>query len=85
MPDLEMQQQLHLLQKEIENTASLAHDAKLNLLSAIDALRIEIEVLKLFITHYHPDFIRLWPNLKEQAMREIDPEWPDSGAKHEES
>lgn len=84
MPDLEIEQQFHLLQKEIENTASLAHDAKLNLLSTIDALRIEVEVLKLFITHYHPDFIRLYPKLKERAMQEINPEWPNSEGKNEE-
>lgn len=83
MPDLEIEQQFHLLQKEIENTASLDHEAKLNLFSAIDAMRIEVEVLKLFISHYHPDFTRLYPKLKEQAIQEINPEWPDSEAKNE--
>jgi hypothetical protein len=83
MLDLEVQEQFHLLQKELENTASLAHDTKLNLVSAIDALRIEVEILKLFMTGYHPDFIRLYPKLKEEAMQEINPEWPDSGSKHE--
>jgi hypothetical protein len=84
MPDVEIQQQFHLLQKEIENSAAVAHDAKLNLLSTIDALRIEVEVLKLFITHYHPDFIRLYPKLKEQAMEEINPEWPNSEVQNKE-
>ena len=78
MLDLEIEQRFHLLQKEIENTASLAHNAELNLVAAIDALRIDIEVLKLFMTRYHSDFTRLYPKLKEEAMHEINPEWPET-------
>lgn len=75
MEDIDIKQQLHLLQKEVEATVSLAEDTKLNLLSAIDSLRIEIEILKRFIEQYHPDFARRYPELKEAVIREVDPEW----------
>jgi hypothetical protein len=77
MLDLEIEQRFHLLQKEIENTDSLAHNAERNLVAAIDALRIDVEILKHFMTRYHSDFTRLYPSLKEEAMQEINPEWPE--------
>jgi hypothetical protein len=75
MEDIDIEQRLHLLQKEVEATASLAEDTKLNLLSAIDSLKLEIEILKRFMEQHHPDFARRYPELKEAVMREVDPEW----------
>jgi len=75
MEDIDIEQRLHLLQKEVEAIASLAEDTKLNLLSAIDSLKLEIEILKRFMEQHHPDFARRYPELKEAVMREVDPEW----------
>lgn len=83
MEDLELQQRFHLLQKELEATAALAQETKLDSVSAIDSLKIEIEALKIFMKHHHADFARLYPKLREEAVREINPEWPDSGSKTE--
>lgn len=79
MEDIDIEQRLHLLQKEVEATASLAEDTKLNLLSAIDSLKLEIEILKRFMEQHHPDFARRYPELKEAVMREVDPEWMGRG------
>jgi hypothetical protein len=81
MEDADIKQQLHLLQKQIEAMASLHEETKLNLLSQVDNLKIEVEVLKRFITHHHSDFERHYPQLKETMTQEIDPEWLDKGGK----
>jgi hypothetical protein len=75
MEDLDIKQQFHLLHKEVEAAVSLQEDTKLNLLATIDALRIEVEVLKRFLAHYHADFSRRYPELREEVMRQVDPEW----------
>ena len=75
MEELDIKRQFHLLQEEVEAAVSLIGDVKLNLLAAIDTLRIEVEVLKRFMERYHADFPRLYPELREETMREVDPEW----------
>jgi hypothetical protein len=77
MEDADIKQQLHLLQKQVEASVSLLEETKLNLLSQIDTLKIEVEVLKRFITHHHSDFPRQYPPLKDSVTREIDPEWSE--------
>ncbi len=74
MEELDIKQQFHLLQKQVEAAVSLTEDVKLDLLSAIDSLRIEVEVLKRFMERYHADFPRRYPALREEIMREVDPE-----------
>jgi len=46
MHDTEIQQRFHLTRTEIEATASLLKEAKVDLKAAIDSLRIEVEILK---------------------------------------
>jgi hypothetical protein len=75
MEELDIKRQFHLLQEEVEAAVSLTGDVKLNLLAAIDTLRIEVEVLKRFMERYHADFPRRYPELREETMREVDPEW----------
>jgi len=75
MEELDIKHQFHLLQKEVEAAVSLTEDVKLNLLAAIDSLKIEVEVLKRFMERYHTDFPRRYPELREELMREVDPEW----------
>ena len=77
MEELDIKHQFHLLQKEVEAAVSLTEDVKLNLLSTIDLLKIEVEVLKRFMERYHADFPRRYPELKEELMREVDPEWTE--------
>jgi len=77
MEELDIKHQLHLLQKEVEAAVSLTEDVKLNLLSTIDLLKIEVEVLKRFMERYHADFPRRYPELREELMREVDSEWAE--------
>jgi hypothetical protein len=79
MQDLDIEQRFHLMQKEIESTASVSREAKLDLTSAMDSLKLEIEVLKIFMERYHPDFKDSYPDLKQEAMQAIDPEWTTVG------
>ena len=75
MEEFDIKQQLHLLHQEVEAAVSLQEDTKLNLLATIDALKIEVEVLNRFLTHSQADFSRRYPELHEEVMQQIDPEW----------
>lgn len=81
MEDLEIQQRFHLLHKEVEASVSLAEQAKLDLLSAVDGLKIELEIIRRFMERYHPHFGSLYPKLKEEVIQEFDPEWMEIGAR----
>jgi hypothetical protein len=78
MHELDIQQRFHMLQREVEAAVSLSKDARLDFTAAIDSLRIEVEVLKMFMERSHPEFETLYPKLKEQALQAINPEWMGS-------
>jgi hypothetical protein len=75
MNDAEIEQRFHLLQKEIEATGSLLKDSKVDLIAAIDSLRIEVEILKSYMERYHPSFGETYPAVRQRAIQSIDPEW----------
>ena len=75
MQDLDVQQQFHLMQREIEALGSLIKETKLDLLAAIDSLKIEVEVIKTFMERHHPGFSESYPRLREEVVQTIDPEW----------
>lgn len=77
-PDVE--QQFRFLHKEVEAAVSLTEDTKLNLLAAIDGIRIEVEVLRRFMESYHPDFADQYAPLREEVMRRVNPEWMENGS-----
>jgi len=77
MEELDIKQQFHLLQKEVEAAVSLTEDVKLNLLSVIDSLKIEVEVLKRFLGRYDGDFSRRYAELREEVLHHVDPEWAE--------
>lgn len=58
MKDPEIEQRFHLMQKEIEATATLLKDAKVEMVTAIDALKIENEIIKKYLQERHPDFLQ---------------------------
>jgi len=80
MEDADIKQQLHLLQKQVEAAMSLLEDTKLNLLSQVDGLKIEVEVLKRFMTRHHSEFPSNYPQLKDTVTRDIDPEWEEKAS-----
>ncbi|MEW6298636.1 MAG: hypothetical protein AB1671_12945 [Thermodesulfobacteriota bacterium] len=81
MEELDIRQQLNLLQKEIEAAVSLTEDTKLDLRAAIDTIKLEVEILKRFITRHHADFAAQYPKLREEIIREVDPEWNEPTTK----
>lgn len=74
MEELDIRQRLNLLQKEIEAAVSLSEDTKLDLRAAIDTLKLEVEILKRFIVRHHADFATQYAKLREEIIREVDPE-----------
>lgn len=80
MEDSDLKHRFHLMQTEIEATASLLKDAKIDLVSAIDAMKIEIEVLKTYLARHHPEFAKSYGALRDEAIQAIDPEWPSAEA-----
>ena len=75
MEDSDLKHRFHLMQTEIEATASLLKDAKIDLISALDSIKIELEILKTYMERYHPDFAKSYAALREEAIQAIDPEW----------
>jgi hypothetical protein len=78
MEDADIEQRFHLVQKELEASVSSMTESKLNLIAAIDSLRIELEVMKSYMERYHPGFAESYPKFKEEAIQAIDPEWVGS-------
>lgn len=75
MQDADIEQRFHLMEKEIEATVSLMRENKLDLMAAIDSIKIELEVLKTYMERFHPGFAESYPKFREEAIQAIDPEW----------
>ena len=75
MEDADIEQKFHFVQKEIEAAVSLTEECKLNLVAAIDSVKIELVVLKHYMERYHPGFAASYAKFKEEALQAIDPEW----------
>jgi hypothetical protein len=67
--DADIEQRFHLMQKQIEATVSLTRECKLDLMAAIDSLRIELEVLKRYMERYHPGFAESYSKFREEAIQ----------------
>ena len=78
MEDADLKHRFHLMQTEIEATASLLKDAKIDLTAALDSIKIEVEILKAYMQRYHPEFAKSYAALREEAIQAIDPEWPNT-------
>lgn len=60
---------------EVEAAVSLRGDTKRDSTAAIDALNIEVEVLRRCMECYHPDFAPGYAELWVEVMQEVNPEW----------
>ena len=80
MEDADIEQRFHLMQKEIEATVSILKEAKQDLMTAADSLKLEIEIIKMFLEEYHPGFTDAYPKLREEVMQSVDPEWMAMGS-----
>ena len=74
MQEKQIEQRFHLLQQEVEAAVSLVEQIKLNCAAAIDALKIDIEVLRRLMEHAYPDFPRRHTELRVQVLHAVNPE-----------
>jgi len=81
MEEKDIKQRFHVLQQEVEAAVSLIGDTKLNNTAAIDALKIEVEVLRRSMERYYPDFAPRYAALRAQVIQEVNPEWIEPGSK----
>lgn len=75
MEPIDISQRVHLLEKQVESAVTLHQQARLELISAIDTVRIEVETLRAFLQKLHPELERVYPTLKDEVVQKLDPEW----------
>jgi len=80
MQDADIERRFHLMQREFEAAGSFMREAKIDLTTAIDSLKIEIEILKTYMERHHPGFAESYGKFREEAIQAIDPEWMGSPA-----
>jgi hypothetical protein len=81
MEEKEIQQRFHLLQQEVDAATSVVEEVRLNFAAVVDALKIEVEVLRRFMESYDPDFARRYAELRAQVIHEVNPEWTEPGSR----
>ena len=80
MQNADIERRFHLMQREFEAAVSFMREAKIDLTTAIDSLKIEIEILKTYMERHHPGFAESYGKFREEAIQAIDPEWMASPA-----
>lgn len=73
--EIELEEKVKLLEKEITVLGEASDNAKLDMEEAVDKLRIEIESLKAILNDLVPDFQNKYQVVKNSVLREIDPQW----------
>ena len=73
--EIELEEKVKLLEKEIVVLGEASDNAKLNMEEAVDTLRIEIESLKAILNEAVPDFQNKYQRIRNAVLREIDPQW----------
>lgn len=73
--EIELEEKLSLLEKEVKILGEDSDSIKLDLEEAVDSIKIEIESLKMTLKKLLPDFHEQYRNAKNIVLSEIDPEW----------
>lgn len=73
--ELEFEEKLKLLEKEMNLLGEDLDKVKLDLEEAVDSLKLEIESLKIILKETVPDFEKKFHSVKNTVLREINPEW----------
>lgn len=71
--EIELEEKISLLEKEVKLLADDAEKTKLDLEEAADCLRLEIESLKMTLKELMPNFEEKFSCTRNNVMREIDP------------
>jgi hypothetical protein len=74
MNNVKVEEQLQLLQQEAVFTGEAIESLRREHRAQIDALRLEIEALRRCLKVLHPEFDGHDDALREQVLRETDPE-----------
>ena len=77
MSSKDTERRLRLMEKQVEAAVSLLQDTKIDLLSKNDSLKIEIETLKAFLQRSHPELENSYQAMRDEVLRNIDPEWEE--------
>src|SRR2546423_15702642 len=79
MIDAEIAEQFRLLQQEIVLAGEAVETLKRDQRAAIDALRLEVEVLKRCVCQVHPALAVQFEAIRATLIREFDPEASERG------
>jgi hypothetical protein len=74
MKEVEITEQFRLFQQEIVLAGEAVETLKRDQRAAIDALRLEVEVLKRCVCQVHPELAAQWETIRATLIREFDPE-----------
>ena len=74
MKEAESAEQVRLLQQEIVLAGEAVETLKRDQRAAIDALRLEVEVLKRCLFQVHPELAAQFEAIRATLIREFDPE-----------
>ena len=74
MKEAEIAEQFRLLQQEIVLAGEAVETHKRDQRAEIDALRLEVEVLKRCLLHVHPELAAQFEAIRATLIREFDPE-----------
>lgn len=78
MSERDLREQIGVISGELESLAERQRQLQLDGRSEIDALRIEIAVLRRFLEQTHPEFADQYQTLREAVLRTVDPEFSES-------
>lgn len=74
MKEAEIDEQFRLLQQEVVLAGEAVETLQRDQRAALDALRLDVEVLKRCLLRLHPEFATHFETVRATLIREIDPE-----------
>ena len=74
MKELEVEKELRLLHRQVEEAFARWQEERLELRAALDTERLEVETLRRFLAAYHPSFAEDYAAVRRQVAQEVDPE-----------
>lgn len=75
MKEIEMEEKIHFIEKELDVLADGIENSKLSLKAEVDELKIEIESIKSYLKEASPDFKKRFPKIRDKIIQEKNPEW----------
>ena len=76
MHNMKIEEQYRLLQREVVLAGEAVDTLRRENRAEIDSLRLEIEILRRCLKLIHPEFAGRYEALREQVLRQTDPERP---------